>query len=432
MDGSSSSNVAGIKSCLVTKNSVTDQIPVCRNGEQGDNPAVQSATAAPAILRSEKGTHMQSILKHSRARSLDSALTSSVIGLECMNVPAFIYTTTTSACQVDSDEDVNQGQSPSATLVVDGSRFVVNPEIFMPYPDTMLGRMFSPAWSSNLRQKNDESNVEIQISGNISANVFRIILEFYSSDKGQVRCPSDMSASDLREAFDYFLIPFNAETVKLQDLGGLLHELSNIGARRRFEACLESELVPLLAHCARNGDRECHIVILCDGDEVDWDPDYPPQMGDQYSGVLRNSDIHRFFKYVENRDVAKDVLRDRGFKKIKLGIEGYPTHIEKIKRRGLGRAEVIYNYIQRSFMRMSWEKEEAKSRHVDFQCVRIKAGNNLTESATDAMANVRLDPPPQVLVDHHQQRIASLGSMNEAIDSTLQSAVEAVMSQQND
>lgn len=32
-----------------------------------------------------------------------------------------------------------------------------------------------------------------------------------------------------------------------------------------------------------------------------------------------------------------------------------------------GRAEVIYNYVQRPFIRMSWEKEEAKSRHVDFQ-----------------------------------------------------------------
>lgn len=31
---------------------------------------------------------------------------------------------------------------------------------------------------------------------------------------------------------------------------------------------------------------------------------------------------------------------------------------------------MIYNYVQRPFIRMSWEKEEAKSRHVDFQvCV---------------------------------------------------------------
>lgn len=42
---------------------------------------------------------------------------------------------------------------------------------------------------------------------------------------------------------------------------------------------------------------------------------------------------------------------------------------------------VVYNYIQRPFVRMSWEKEDAKSRHVDFTCVKIK-----TEIAPDAEA----------------------------------------------
>lgn len=46
---------------------------------------------------------------------------------------------------------------------------------------------------------------------------------------------------------------------------------------------------------------------------------------------------------------------------------------------------VIYNYVQRPFIRMSWEKEEAKSRHVDFQCVKSKSLSNL--SSVD-------DPPP--------------------------------------
>ena len=30
----------------------------------------------------------------------------------------------------------------------------------------------------------------------------------------------------------------------------------------------------------QRGDRECHIVILCDDDIVEWDEEYPPQMGD--------------------------------------------------------------------------------------------------------------------------------------------------------
>jgi len=38
--------------------------------------------------------------------------------------------------------------------------------------------------------------------------------------------------------------------------------------------------------------------------------------------VIHSTSLYRFFKYIENRDVAKQVLRDRGLKKIRLGIEG--------------------------------------------------------------------------------------------------------------
>jgi hypothetical protein len=79
---------------------------------------------------------------------------------------------------------------------------------------------------------------------------------------------------------------------------------------------------------------------------------------------LYRTHLFRFFRYVENREVAKEVLRERGLKKVKLGIEGHPTHKEKVKKRPGGRAEVIYNYVQRPFIHMSWEKEEAKSRYV--------------------------------------------------------------------
>jgi hypothetical protein len=39
--------------------------------------------------------------------------------------------------------------------------------------------------------------------------------------------------------------------------------------------------------------------------------------------VIHCTPMYRFFKYIENRDVAKQVLRDRGLKKIRLGIEGW-------------------------------------------------------------------------------------------------------------
>jgi len=38
--------------------------------------------------------------------------------------------------------------------------------------------------------------------------------------------------------------------------------------------------------------------------------------------VIYSTKLYRFFKYIENRDVAKSVLKDRGLKKIRLGIEG--------------------------------------------------------------------------------------------------------------
>ena len=138
-----------------------------------------------------------------------------------------------------------------------------------------------------------------------------------------------------------------------------------------------------MVECATRGDRECHIVILLEDDVIDWDEDFPPQMGEEYTQTIKSTSMYRFFKYVENREQAKSVLRERGLKKVKLGIEGYPTHKEKVKKRPGGRAEVIYNYVQRPFIHMSWEKEEAKSRDVDFQCVISKSVTNLAEAAAD-------------------------------------------------
>lgn len=58
--------------------------------------------------------------------------------------------------------------------------------------------------------------------------------------------------------------------------------------------------------------------------------------------------------------------------------------MDQVKRRSSGRQEVIYDYVQRSFMEMSWEKEESKSRHVDFQCVsKSKSITNLVAAAAD-------------------------------------------------
>lgn len=65
--------------------------------------------------------------------------------------------------------------------------------------------------------------------------------------------------------------------------GALMHELSNDGARSQFEFYLEEMVLPLMVTSAQSGERECHIVVLTDDDVVDWDEEYPPQMGEEYS-----------------------------------------------------------------------------------------------------------------------------------------------------
>ena len=55
---------------------------------------------------------------------------------------------------------------------------------------------------------------------------------------------------------------------------------------------------------------------------------------------VTSTDLQRFFKYFENRDIAKEVLREKGLKKIRIGIEGYPTTKEKVRvRQTTGRTE---------------------------------------------------------------------------------------------
>lgn len=41
---------------------------------------------------------------------------------------------------------------------------------------------------------------------------------------------------------------------------------------------------------------------------------------------------------------------------------------------------------------MSWEKEEAKSRHVDFQCVKSKSVTNLAEATADPVLDAGGNP----------------------------------------
>ena len=83
---------------------------------------------------------------------------------------------------------------------------------------------------------------EMELAEGVSASIFNAILQYY--DSGVIHCPPHVSVGELREACDYFLLPFNAETVKCQNLRGLLHELSNDGAQEQFEVFLEQLILP--------------------------------------------------------------------------------------------------------------------------------------------------------------------------------------------
>lgn len=88
----------------------------------------------------------------------------------------------------------------------------MDPAIFTAHPNTMLGRMFS----SGIEFTQTNERGEYEVADGISSNVFRSILDYY---KGNViRCPPSVTVQELREACDYLLIPFNAKTIKCQNL----------------------------------------------------------------------------------------------------------------------------------------------------------------------------------------------------------------------
>lgn len=98
------------------------------------------------------------------------------------------------------------------TLLVDETRFTIDPALFTAHPNTMLGRMFS----SGLEFTHPNERNEYEVAEGISNAVFRVILDFYKH--GVIRCPPTVSVQELREACDYLLIPFDAKTIRCQNL----------------------------------------------------------------------------------------------------------------------------------------------------------------------------------------------------------------------
>jgi BTB/POZ domain-containing protein 10 len=71
-------------------------------------------------------------------------------------------------------------------------------------------------FSSGMEFVHPNERGEYVVAEGLSATVFRAILEYYRG--GVIRCPPTVSVQELREACDYLLIPFDASTIKCQNL----------------------------------------------------------------------------------------------------------------------------------------------------------------------------------------------------------------------
>ncbi|VDM25992.1 unnamed protein product [Hydatigera taeniaeformis] len=69
----------------------------------------------------------------------------------------------------------------------------------------------------SLQSQATNTSTDVCLSGaGVAANVFRVILDYYLL--GKMTCPPDVSVRQLKEACEYFLIPFNHETISCSNL----------------------------------------------------------------------------------------------------------------------------------------------------------------------------------------------------------------------
>lgn len=71
-------------------------------------------------------------------------------------------------------------------------------------------------FSSGMEFTHPNERGEYEVAEGISHSVFRAIINFYRN--GIIRCPPTVSVQELREACDYLLIPFDATTIRCQNL----------------------------------------------------------------------------------------------------------------------------------------------------------------------------------------------------------------------
>ncbi|GIY20103.1 hypothetical protein CEXT_332351 [Caerostris extrusa] len=224
------SNSTKLKPCLVSR--MGDQIessssPSSSGSSRDSPPLTMGPTQKASVAAGSKNKHRTHQLPQQLALALNLSSEHSCMGLtegnhqkSCSTIPTVNQAVVAPPV---SDERI--------TLVVENTRIVVDPALFAAHPDTMLGRMFGSSLENNFTRPNERG--EYDVAEGISAVVFRAIMEYYKT--GIVHCPPSVSVPELREACDYLLIPFDANTIRCHNLRGFLHELSNEGARQQFE-----------------------------------------------------------------------------------------------------------------------------------------------------------------------------------------------------
>lgn len=122
----------------------------------------------------------------------------------------FVTASTSSAAAAAAA--VRLGPPERISMLVDNVRFTVEQQLLTAHPNTMLGTMFG----TGFQFVHPNERGEYELADGISHLVFRAILEYYKS--GVIRCPPTVSVPELKEACDYLLIPFDATTVRCQNL----------------------------------------------------------------------------------------------------------------------------------------------------------------------------------------------------------------------
>jgi hypothetical protein len=238
------------------------------------------------------------------------------------------------------------------------------------YPDTMLSTMIMS------RLHSEQPIISLHLKENLNEDLIPLIIQYYHD--GYITCPVTVDTEDVVTLCDYFMIPITLATIHATDITPILHYVSDQGARRKWiEEYMPECILPAVEECASLGARDAYLICLFEEDELD--PAGALEDDELFVGghsttlsavheiytrrVIRRTELAHFLNFIENRHLAKEVCEGRGFKKVKLGMEGYPVCDRQERDTG----SLVFRYEQRPYIRLSWEKEVVRNKHVHFQ-----------------------------------------------------------------